>query len=132
MSGTIRVRLAAFVLALGMLAPFGAQAADWPAFSRQAFQAAQAQGKTIMIAIHADWCVTCRAQDPLLHAVAAEDLYRDVVIFRLDYDSQRAAVYELGAVFQSTLIVFRGRDEVTRAIAVTNIDAIRDMFWLGL
>ena len=64
MFASFKAKLAAVVLGLAMLAPVSAQALDWPEFTREAFQASQAEGKTIMIATHADWYTTCRAMEP--------------------------------------------------------------------
>lgn len=132
MSGKIRAMMASMLVGLALLAPMSAQALNWPEFTREAFQAAQAEGKTIMIAVHADWCTTCRAQEPALEAVILEDMFKDVVVLRVDYDAQRDVMFELEVFNRSTLIVYTGTEEVARAYAINRIEEVRDLFWLGL
>jgi thioredoxin 1 len=132
MSTKTKAMLTSVVLGLALLAPMGAQALNWPNFTREAFQVAQAEGKTILIAVHADWCVTCRSQEPALEAVILEDQFKDVVVFRVDYDAQKDVMMELEIFNRSTITVYRGGKEVARAYAINRIEEIRDLFWLGL
>jgi len=94
------------------------------AFEQDAFRAAQAAGKPILVAIHADWCTTCRAQERVVSELLSQPRYADVVVFRVDFDTQKDIVNTLGARAQSTLIVFKGQTEVARSLAQTAGDAI--------
>ena len=132
MFGTLHAKLAALALGLALVIPAAAQALDWPAFTREAFLAAQAEGQTIFIAVHADWCSTCRSQEPALEAVMAEEPFKGVAVFRVDYDAQRDVMFELNVFARSTLIVYRGAEELGRAIAINQLDQVRDLFQLGL
>jgi thioredoxin 1 len=90
-------------------------------FSNAAFEAAQATGKPIVIAFHADWCPTCRTQAPIV------DLFGDrngFVVLRVDYDNQKAVRKAFGVRQQSTLIVFKGANEVGRAVGITSTESI--------
>lgn len=101
----------------GTLAPLRANTAV--PFSTDAFKAAQASGSPILVEIHADWCPTCKAQKPILDKLTAEPKFKDLKIFRVDFDSMKPVVKEFGAQTQSTLIVFKGTAEQGRSVGDT-------------
>lgn len=88
-------------------------------FSAEAFKAAQAAGGPILVEIHADWCPTCKAQRPILDKLTAGSKFKDLKIFRVDFDAQKPVVREFGAQMQSTLIVFKGAAEQGRSVGDT-------------
>lgn len=96
-------------------------------FTDQAFASAQDAGKPVLIEIHADWCPTCKAQLPILDRLSAQPRYASIVRFRVDYDSQKSAVRRFKATTQSTLVLYKGRDEVARSVGETREDRIRAM-----
>jgi thioredoxin 1 len=105
-------------LALVMrLAPAWANAAV--PFSAEAFRAAQEQGIPILVEIHADWCPTCKAQNPILEKLTAQPKFGDLKIFRVDFDAMKPVVKDFGAQMQSTLIVFKGAKEQGRSVGDT-------------
>jgi len=107
------------------LAP--ASAAEPTAFTPEAFQGAQLAGKPILIDITAPWCPTCKAQAPVIEELTSREAYKNVVIFHVDFDSRKDVVRSFNARSQSTLITFRGQDEVARSVGVTDPAAIEDM-----
>ena len=78
-------------------------AADTKTFDAQSFAAAQKAGEPILVAIHASWCPTCKAQKPVLSELTAEPKFKSVVYFIVDFDNQKDAVKYFGARVQSTL-----------------------------
>ncbi len=88
-------------------------------FSAEAFKAAQASGSPILIEIHADWCPTCKAQKPILDKLTADPKFKDLKIFRVDFDAMKPEVRQFGAQMQSTLIVFKGTVEQGRSVGDT-------------
>ena len=99
------------------------------AFGIPAFQAAQAAGKPILVDIAADWCTTCRRQKPIISQLSDKPKFKDLVIFEVDFDTQKPIVRAFGARYQSTLIVFRGTKEVGRSVGETRaagIEALLD------
>ena len=109
--------LAAAVLATGV--SFAAPAGTAVPFSEQAFKAAQASGSPILIEIHADWCPTCKAQKPILDQLTATPKFKDLKVFRVDFDAQKPVVKAFKAQMQSTLIVFKGSAEQGRSVGDT-------------
>ena len=89
-------------------------------FNAQAFADAQRAGKPILIAIHASWCPTCKAQTPILNALTNDPKFKNLVYFVVDFDSQKDLVRRFGARVQSTLIAFKGDKEQGRSAGDTN------------
>src|SRR5271169_4839906 len=75
-------------------------AASPQAFDANAFTEAQKTGKPILIAIHASWCPTCKAQKPILSELTAKPEFKDLVYFVVDFDGQKDAVKYFGARVQ--------------------------------
>src|SRR6516225_3599516 len=93
-------------------------------FDPQLFVAAQKEGKPILVGIHASWCPTCKAQDPILGELMAEPKFRNLVYFVVDFDNQKDAVKFFGARTQSTLIAFKGATETGRSVGDTDRSSI--------
>jgi thioredoxin 1 len=99
--------------------------ADVMPFTTQAFQDAQNADKPILIEIHASWCPTCKEQKAILNnLLLPEPKFKDMVVLRVDFDSQKNVVSEFGARMQSTLIVYRGKKELGRSVGDTDPDSI--------
>ena len=103
---------------------FAAHAADIQNYNAKAFATAQAAGKPILIAIHASWCPTCKAQEPILGSLEKQDKFKNLLVFRVDFDSQKDAVRAFNARMQSTLITFKGSLETGRSVGDTNATSI--------
>lgn len=114
--------LAALLASAGPFSP--ASAGTAVAFSTEAFKAAQAAGSPILVEIHADWCPTCKAQNAILDKLTADPRFRNLKIFRVDFDAMKPVVRQFGAQMQSTLIVFKGSTEQGRSVGDTNEPSI--------
>jgi thiol-disulfide isomerase/thioredoxin len=122
MTKTLRALLP---LALGAFLLSGlAIAAEKSSFTTAAFEAAQKAGKPILIDIAASWCPTCKAQAPILEELAAEPRFKDLQIFTVDFDTEKSVLREFRAQVQSTLIVFKGGQEVGRSVGDTHKGSI--------
>ena len=111
------------LLAAALVAPAfaaAARAATGADYTPAAFAAAQAAGKPILVHINASWCPTCAAQRPILSRLEARPECRDLQVFKVDFDTQKAAVRAFGARMQSTIIAFHGRTETGRLVGETD------------
>ncbi len=109
--------VAAAMALTGSLSPVRAGTAA--PFSEEAFKAAQAAGSPILVEIHADWCPTCKAQDPILDKLTADPKFKELKVFRVDFNSMKPVVKQFRAQMQSTLIVFKGTTEKGRSVGDT-------------
>jgi thioredoxin 1 len=71
-------------------------------------------------------------QKPIVAALAEEPDYKTLTIFDVDYDTQKEALRELKVQKQSTLVVFKDKAEVGRAVGITRRDAIEAVMKKGL
>jgi thiol-disulfide isomerase/thioredoxin len=111
--------LAAIVTTI-LLGVLPASAAEWKPFTQADFVAAKKDGMSILVDIFAVWCPVCRAQNPILTQLTREPEFNDLVVFKIDFDTQKADVRELKATSQSTLIAFKGETEKARSVGDTN------------
>jgi thiol-disulfide isomerase/thioredoxin len=112
--------LAAGSIAVALLMPLPTFAAEWKPFSSATFSAAQKDGRSILVDISAPWCPTCRAQKPILEELTAKPEFKDLIVLKVDFDTQQGDVRALNAQSQSTLIAFKGMKETIRSVGDTN------------
>lgn len=118
------------LLALIALAPMFAvpvKAGEIEPFSDPSFEAAQRAGRPILVAVSAPWCPICRAQKPILAKLAAEPRFKDLVIYGIDFDSQKDLLRRFDARMQSTLIAFKGTTETGRSVGETQPEWIEGL-----
>jgi thioredoxin 1 len=117
----MKLSLITALTVLSLAIPFGtAHAAQRQVFDQASFTAAQAKGERILVDISATWCPTCKAQKPIISSFADEPVNSDLVIFDVDFDSQKPVVRAFGAQMQSTLIAFKGKAETARSVGDTD------------
>lgn len=105
-----------------------ANAADVKIYDPASFKAAQVAGNPIMIDIAASWCPTCAAQKPIIQSLINDPAYNKMVLFQVDFDSQKDVVRKFGAQMQSTLIAYNGTKETGRSVGDTKPDSIKALF----
>ena len=118
-----RAALAALALTSAAVS-LPALAATRASFSPKTFAAAQAAGKSIIVVVHADWCPTCKRQEPILKSLFDKPQFRDAAIFQVDFDKDREALRLLGVRMQSTLIAYKGAAETGRSVGETDAAAL--------
>jgi thioredoxin 1 len=104
-----------------------ASAADKKPFDQKAFEAAQAAGKPILVEVSAPWCPICKAQAPILARLTSEPKFKELVSFNIDFDSQKDLLKKFNVQKQSTLIVFKGKQETGRSTGDTNAASIASL-----
>jgi len=107
--------------ALGIALSAGSiQAQQKESFTPERFAALQAEGALILLDVFADWCGTCAQQQRILAAYQEE--YPDVPlhILEIDFDSQKEHVRRFRVPRQSTLILYRGEEQLWFSVAETN------------
>lgn len=122
---TRRFVLAAAMLLSGTISAFSA---DRFVYEQKAFEAARDAGKPILVHVTAPWCGECKAQKPIVAALAQQSEYSNLTIFDVDFDSQKDALRALNVQTQSTLVIYKNKTEVTRAVGITRREAIEDVF----
>ena len=83
-------------------------------FTQARFEAAQRQGRLIIVETYADWCAPCQIQAPIIERLSQEPRYRGLVLLRVDERTPRSVWRQLGLAGFGQFIVFRGEREIRR------------------
>lgn len=102
----------------------GAAAGEIKRYDQTAFDTLAAQGKPIVVAVHADWCPVCKVQEPIQADLMASPAFKDYTLFNVDFDTEKTVLRGFRVTRQSTMIVFRGSTEVGRSIGDTKKESI--------
>lgn len=107
-------------------------ASSWHTYSAPAFAQLQSAGRTIVVDVHANWCPTCRAQQPTLDALRAEPRLKNAVFVKVDFDTDKNFLRQYRIPRQSTVLVFKGLRETARSVAETRPAQLRAAILAGL
>jgi thiol-disulfide isomerase/thioredoxin len=99
-----------------------------PAYDRQRFESLLAEGKPVILHFSAEWCPTCKAQQPVAAAVLEQPRFRGVAFFRADYDAEKELEHRYGVTYRSTFIVFKNGKEVGRSTGKVDRATIEALF----
>ena len=116
----IRALLGAVIAGAATLA----QALEVKPFSAETLAAAQAAGKPVAVHFHAEWCGTCKQQEKAIAQLRSETGL-DVLLLVADYDKEKDLRKALRVRSQSTMVVFRGKDERARLAGDTSAEKFR-------
>ena len=86
------------------------------------FDKAQAADQHIVVEVFKKGCPTCAAQQPGLKA--AKERFPNATFVTVDFQGDAEPVKRFKAVKQSTIIVYKGANEVARIVGETDSDAI--------
>jgi thiol-disulfide isomerase/thioredoxin len=111
-----------------MFAAGTASAVEFRPYTPDSFATAQAGGGPVMVHVHADWCPTCQAQRAVMEELATDPRFDNVVVFIINYDTEKAYMRMHRVSQRSTLIAFRGTEEFGRLYADTTFDSIQALF----
>jgi thioredoxin 1 len=116
----MRITLRSLTLAAGLAgAALAAQAAEQP-FSQPAFDKAIAAGRPVVVDFAASWCPTCKQQKPIVQGLVNDAKRKPLTVFVADFDKEAALKKKLNVTMQSTLIAFKGGQEVARSTGQTD------------
>ena len=93
-------------------------------FDQKAFAEAQASGRPILVEFYTTWCPVCKVQRPFLTTLGQNPKYQKIAYFEIDFDRHKELAREFRVHKQSTLIVFKGKNEIARSTGDTNKTSI--------
>ena len=91
-------------------------------FSEKVFKNAQASGKTVVVNSYEVWCGTCSKQTKILDQ--AEKEFKDIVFLSYEQSKNKDIAQKLGIKFWTTIVVYKGNDEVARVVGQTDKEII--------
>ena len=127
----MRSTVTAFFTAMALSLAVTAHAAETKPFDGATFQALQAAGKPILIDVYADWCPTCKAQEPIVSELLTRPQFAGYTRLKVNFDTQKDVRRNFGVSQQSTFIVFRGAKELGRSTGDTHLESIASLLGRG-
>jgi thioredoxin 1 len=104
-----------------------ALAGDIKPYTQAQFDQLAREGKPVVLAIHASWCPTCKAQKPIISELMGQAAYKNVTTLMIDFDADKPLLKSYKVGMQSTLIGFKGKQEVSRSVGDTTKVGIEDL-----
>ena len=99
-------------------------------FSEEVFENAKASGKTVVVNSYEIWCGTCSKQTKILDQ--AEKEFKDVVFLSYEQSKNGNIAEKLGIKFWTTIVVYKGNDEVVRIVGQTDKKTIYSAIQKGI
>ena len=99
-------------------------------FSEKVFENAKASGKTVVVNSYEIWCGTCSKQTKILDQ--AEKEFKDVVFLSYEQSKNGNIAEKLGIKFWTTIVVYKGNDEVVRIVGQTDKKTIYSAIQKGI
>ena len=90
----------------------------------------QKSGKTIVINSWNKYCSTCAAQTKVFDQAMKD--FKDVEFLFYEQDKNKDIAKTLGINYWTTIVVFKGQNEVGREMGLTNKDQIYDLINKGI
>ena len=97
-------------------------------YAQAEFEKLNAEGKGVVLAIHAPWCPTCKAQIPIQSELMSSPAFKDVTMMTIDFDSQKDLLKTFKVTMQSTMIAFKGGKEVGRSVGDSTRNGIEALY----
>ena len=99
-------------------------------FSEEIFENAKASGKTVVVNSYEVWCGTCSKQTKVLDQ--AEKKFKDIVFLSYEQSKNKNIAQKLGIKFWTTIVVYKGNDEVARIVGQTDKETIYSAIQKGI
>ena len=91
-------------------------------FPIETFEKAKASGKTIVINSYEVWCGTCSAQIKILNQ--AEKEFKEIIFLSYEQSKNKDIAKKLDIKHWTTIVVYKGNNEVSRIIGQTEKEII--------
>lgn len=116
-----RFGLATLIL---VVTAFSALAGGVKSYDAASFDKAIADGKSVIVHVHADWCPTCKRQQPTIKSLSADPDLSAVEFVEVNFDKHKDFLKANRVPSQSVILIFKGGKEVGRLNSVTDAEEI--------
>jgi thioredoxin 1 len=99
-------------------------------FSIETLEKAKASGKTIVVNSYEVWCGTCSKQTKILNQ--AEKEFNEVIFLSYEQSKNKHIAKKLEIKHRTTIVVYKGNNEVSRIIGQTNKEIIYSAIKKGI
>ena len=109
-----------------------ASALDIESYTQEKHANLQAQNKPTALHFHAGWCSTCAAQESVFKSLESSSDLKGITLLVVDFDDNKALRSQLKVKSQSTIIVYKGKNEVARSAGDAGADSVKALLSKGL
>ena len=99
-------------------------------FSIETLEKAKATGKTIVINSYEIWCGTCSKQTKILDQ--AEKEFNEIIFLSYEQSKNEDIAKKLGIKHWTTIVVYKGDNEISRIIGQTDKETIYSAIKKGI
>ena len=99
-------------------------------FSEEIFEKAKASGKTVVVNSYEVWCGTCSKQTKILNQ--AEKKFKDIIFLSYEQSKNKNIAQLLGIKFWTTIVVYKGDNEIARIVGRTDKETIYSAIRKGI
>ena len=99
-------------------------------FTEEVFENAKTTGKTIVINSYEVWCGTCSKQTKILNQ--AEKEFKDIIFLSYAHSKNKDIAQKLGIKFWTTIVVYKGDNEIARIVGQTDKETIYSAIQKGI
>ncbi len=105
------------------LLSFSASAQKQP-FTETLYKQYQDSDSVFLVDVYATWCPTCKKQSQIIDQYFADNPDSKIQVLVVDYDDQKEWVSHFRAPRQSTLLLYKGNEQLWFSVAETNKNKI--------
>jgi len=99
-------------------------------FTIKIFEEAKASGKTIVVNSYEVWCGTCSKQTKILNQAKKE--FKDIIFLSYEQSNNKNIAQLLGINFWTTIVVYKGNNEIARIVGQTDKEIIYSAIQKGI
>ena len=99
-------------------------------FSIEVFEKAKASGKTVVVNSYEVWCGTCSKQTKILNQ--AEKEFKNIIFLTYEQSKDKNIAQLLGIKFRTTIVVYKGENEIVRIVGQTDKEIIYSAILKGI
>lgn len=120
------------MLIAGLFTAPSANAIEILEYKEKAFEEAKAKDAPYAFHFYAEWCTICLAQKRAIQSLENDKDLKDYTIFLVDFDFQRKIKAAHNVERQSTIILFRNGQEITRSLGIKEKEKLEEFLKKGL
>jgi thioredoxin 1 len=98
--------------------------ADKHPFTEELYQQYQKNNEVFLVDVFATWCPTCKKQSAIIDQYFNENPNSKIKILVVDFDQQKEWVSHFRAPRQSTLLLYKGEQQLWFSVAETRKEKI--------
>ena len=99
-------------------------------FTKEIFNKAQSEGKIVVVNSWNKFCYTCKKQTKILDQ--AENEFKEIIFLSYEQSKNKDIAKKLGIKHWTTIVVYKGNNEVSRIIGQTKKETIYSAIKKGI